>query len=100
MASICNNELLAKGTPENLKYIEDYFRTNYSYITNDIDELSDSLVKIYFESKWDFPEGIVNDLFNGVPDKDNIYMRCLSSEWDHAYCAFHTCDSNGWYLND
>ena len=38
----------------------------------------------------------MNELFNSIPNKEDIYMRCLSVEYGCLYHALWTCDEHGW----
>lgn len=101
MANICDNELrIYSENSDNLKYITKFFEKEYPGYVSSIEETDELDLTIYFESKWDFPHKIMDDLFEGLPNKDSINMTCLSVEWGNAYCAFHSCDSDGWYFND
>lgn len=39
----------------------------------------------------------MNDLYNGLPNKNDIFMRCLSVEYGNLYHALWVCNSNGWH---
>lgn len=96
MANICTNELrIYSEDPNNLKYVNDFCNDHFSisFIYED-----DAELHIDFESKWDFPESTMNKIFEGIPNKKDINMVCLSIEWDNYYSAFHVCDSKGWRL--
>ena len=57
-------------------------------------------VESQFDSKWSFPEEEMKELFNGLPNKDEIYMRCLSVEYGCRYVEYHECEGKeGWYLS-
>lgn len=92
MSNICNNTLeVFSETPENIEYIKGFFDD-----WGDVDQDDSCNITVYFESKWDFPEKEMNELFNNLPNKNDIQMTCLSVEWGCYYCAFHSCDENGW----
>ena len=40
----------------------------------------------------------MNKFYQGIPNKDDIDIVVLSVEWGCYYCAFHTCDGDGWKL--
>ena len=93
MANICNNEFYAiSDNQENIKTIEDFF-SKMPYA--DVDTF-DNNMSVYFESKWTFPEELMQELYNKIPDKEDIYMRCLSVEYGCLYHALWVCDNNGW----
>ena len=96
MANICENELRVYSEDEaNLVHMNNlcfyYFDVISTY--EDANELH-----IVFESKWDFPESTMEEIFKGIPNKEDINMVCLSVEWGNYYSAFHVCNSKGWRL--
>lgn len=52
---------------------------------------------IHFESKWTFPEKEMQELYEAIPDKSDIYMRCLSVEYGCMYHALWYCEKDGWH---
>lgn len=93
MANICINHLYAYSEDkENFKTIKDYFKC---WENADLEE-NDNNVNCYFESKWTFPKDEMNDLYNKIPNKEDIYMRCLSVEYGNLYHALWTCNGYGW----
>ena len=93
MANICNNTLAAFSTDQrNLNAIEEYFR-NYDFC--DIDRKEES-IEVNFESKWTFPESDMEDLYHSIPNKEDIYIRCLSVEYGNLYHALWICDEDNW----
>ena len=96
MANICSNELHVYTEDKNNKeYIIKFMNDNFD---TDVEEISDDYLEIYFDSKWDFPEELMDELYEGLPNKEDIDMTCLSVEWGCFYCAFHTCDKDGWTI--
>ncbi len=97
MANICENELqIHVEDYDNLTVITKFFKE----IGADIDDVGDNDIVVYFDSKWDFPEEQMNELYKSLPNKDDVDMTCLSVEWGNYYCAFHTCNSEGWVLQN
>lgn len=93
MANICENTLqVFSENKENLEYIEKFFDDWDS----SIDKEDSCNITVYFSSKWVFPDIEMDELFTGIPVKDDIQMVCLSVEWGCYYCAFHSCDKDGW----
>ena len=93
MANICNNDFYATSeNPENIKTIEKFF-SEVPYA--DVDSF-DNDITVYFESRWDFPEESMQELYDKIPDKEDIYMRCLSVEYGCLYHALWVCDKDGW----
>ena len=93
MSNICNNTFYAYSEDEKnidtiVKFFEDIYDADY--------EVNDGNVDVYFDSNWEFPEEEMNTLFNLIPNKEDIYMRCLSVEYGNLYHALWICDKNGW----
>lgn len=94
MANICDNTLYVQSdNRENLETVHKFFDENFEYY--DCDDSGDCL-DIFFDSKWTFPENLMKELFDAIPDKSDIYMRCLSVEYGCMYHALWYCDENGW----
>lgn len=94
MANICNNTFYAYSKDsENIKAIVNFFNDEWSA---DIEEGEDC-VNVYFDSKWVFPENDMCNLLNSIPNKDDIYMRCLSVEYGLNYVAYWKCYGDYWY---
>lgn len=94
MANICDNTFHACGSSENLQVIKDFLEEKLSFV--DIDWYDVEEMDACFESKWTFPEEIMQELYEKIPDKDDIYMRCLSVEYGFMYHALWECDEDGW----
>lgn len=94
MANVCDNTLYVQSdNRENLETVRKFFDENFEYY--DCDDSGDCL-DIFFDSKWTFPENLMKELFDAIPDKSDIYMRCLSVEYGCMYHALWYCDENGW----
>ena len=94
MANICDNTLYVQSdNRENLETVRKFFDENFEYY--DCDD-SGACLDIFFDSKWTFPENLMKELFDAIPDKSDIYMRCLSVEYGCMYHALWYCDENGW----
>lgn len=94
MANICSNSFYANSEDlKNIQAIKEFFD---SWGDADVDYDDDS-VDVYFESRWVFPEEEMKKLFDSLPNKDDIYMRCLSVEYGCMYHALWECDMEGWH---
>lgn len=92
MANICENTFYAYSEdPKNIEYIREFLKDNFEA---DID-WDDDYVDAYFDSRWTFPEELMDDMYNELPDKSDIYMRCLSVEYGCLYHALNIADSDG-----
>jgi len=73
MANICDNELrINTESFKNIEYIYNWFDIMFphNYHTED-----DSNVNyVYFSSKWDFPDDLMDNLYKDIPDKEDIYI--------------------------
>ena len=93
MANICTNLMQACSEDrQNINVVINFFHDwPYAEI-----EDSDTSVDVYFDSKWTFPEEEMNKLYESIPNKADIYMRCLSYEFGNLYHALWVCGENGW----
>jgi hypothetical protein len=95
MANICDNTFFAHSEcEENLKHIYEFIGEHFD---SDLEYYDGTIVEGYFTSRWVFPEELMKDMFEAMPNKEDIYMRCLSVEYGCDYVAYHKCDENGWY---
>lgn len=92
MANICENNFYASGSEETIAFISDFLKEHFDA---DVDCRVDNL-DAYFDSRWTFPEEQMEELFNSIPDKEELYMRCLSVEYGCMYHALWACDEDGW----
>lgn len=94
MANICENTIKVFTDDEgNKKYISKFMLDNFRC---DLEEVDSNMLEGYFDSRWVFPEELMDELYEKIPNKNDIDMTCLSVEWGCFYCAFHTCDKDGW----
>lgn len=95
MANICNNEFYAESnSEETLNFIEKFLADNFEVYDINV---QDFYIEAWFESKWTFPEEKMGDMYEQIPDKTDLYMRCLSVEYGCDYVDYHKCDEDGWY---
>lgn len=93
MANICTNLMyICSEDRQNIDVVINFFH-NWPYA--DIED-SDTSIDVLFTSKWEFPEEEMNKLYESIPNKNDIYMRCLSYEFGNLYHALWVCDENGW----
>lgn len=94
MANICENTIrIFTEDEDNKKYICKFIKNEFN---TSLEEITCDMLEGYFDSKWIFPEEEMNRLYAELPNKDDIDITCLSVEWGCLYCAFHSCDANGW----
>ncbi len=92
MANICANYLHAySNDADNIKTVSEFFDDRNDYVVTTEDS-----VDVDFNSNWIFPEEKMNDLYKKIPNKEDIYMTCLSVEYGNLYHELWICDENGW----
>lgn len=97
MANYAYNELYACMSEENIKHIVNFFKNDWqSEIEYDYSGDS-STCSIYFESKWEFPRKDMIKLYKELPNKKDIYIRCISTCLEDDYIEYYKCDEHGWY---
>src|SRR5574344_412360 len=94
MSNTCKNEFYAYSTNKrNIKHIKKYISEHFNC---DFEEDCDCVDSV-FTSELQFPEKEMNEMFKGLPDKNNISMRCLSNEKQNNYIDYHKCEGlPGW----
>ena len=97
MANICSNVFYAYSNDyNNIKHITKFFEKWDCYGNAKIANYEVS-IDVDFNSKWVFPEEEMKKLYESIPDKDDIYMRCLSVEYGCKYHALWECNKEGWH---
>lgn len=94
MANICDNTMYVYTEDENnFKYIKNILENDWNACIYEEDGVT---LECNFESKWAFPENPMKELYNNLPNKEDIYIRCLSVEYGCLYHALWICDEDGW----
>jgi hypothetical protein len=94
MANTCDNTFYAYSEDENnihaiIKFFEEFYKgCDYEHDNDHID--------VYFESKWSFPLKYMEMLLHKIPNKDDIYMRCLSLDLENLYHELWISDGTDW----
>lgn len=85
MANICNNEFyLTSNDFANIKYTKEWFENSgLDCYTEFID---DDCIEVNFSSKWTFPDELMQKFADGIPNKEDIYIRVMSIEYG---CHYH-----------
>lgn len=95
MANICDNQLtFYSDDKDNVEVFEKFFE---KWEDSDINRVSDDNIECYFPSRWTFPQKEMDELYNSMPNKQDLYMRCLSVEFGNLYHSLNVCEENGWY---
>lgn len=93
MSNPCDNTFYAYTEDSaNVEVIKNFFDNWH----NADCEVDGGQIDVYFDSRWDFPLEEMNNLFESIPNKKDIYMRCLSVEYGCLYHALWICDEDGW----
>jgi hypothetical protein len=79
---------------ENIEYIQTFFEKNF--IGCDIYDSCDTSLNIRFDSCWVFPDELMEELLEGIPNKEDIYMRCMSIEYGCLYHELWICEGDNW----
>ncbi len=94
MANYATNIFFASTENENdLNKIEKYLNeTFYDCYLERWDECIDG----EFESRWDYPEELMNKLFDQLEEKDKLYCRVLTHELANEYVSFRMFTNGEW----
>lgn len=96
MANIATNLFyINSGSKENVDFVLSKISEYFSNIFYTYQE--DNSAELEFESTWNFPEEEMSGIFEDLPDKEDIYMRCLSYEFGTLYHSLWVCDKEGWH---
>ena len=96
MANICANKMYVYSVDSaNIKHLREWCEEN---LEGSLDLINDECFECYFDSRWDFPEEEMIEMVDGLPNKDDIYIRVLSVDEPDCYCAFHVYEGGEWEL--
>ena len=95
MANICNNDWYCSSeNKENLRVVQEFIENEFY---GEISYEDSTSLEGYFESRWTFPEEKMQELYELIPDKEDIYIRVLSVELGCLYHALWVCENEkGW----
>ena len=95
MSNLCDNTFFANSSDsKNIKAVADFL--NESGLFNVHYSIGENCIDARFNSDWVFPETEMNELLNSIPNRENIYMRCLSVEYGQMYHALWECRGQEW----
>ena len=95
MANICNNEFyLTSDDSANIKYAEEWFGN--SDLDCHIEIIDDNCIEGNFSSRWAFPEELMQEFVDGIPNKEDIYIRVMSIEYGCYYHEMMIYDGEEW----
>lgn len=97
MANICNNDfyLYCENTEVLHKIIDKFDNLFENVLYGELYNSDDVFIDGYFESRWSFPIHIFEDFFDEFENED-IYMRCLSTEYCCEYVAMNIYKNGVW----
>lgn len=94
MANICSNTLYASSEDSrNIEYLKEYFTNSYKC---DYIEYSDDCIDVEFSSNWTFPTLEMAEMVEKMPNKDDIFIRCLSIEYGDLYHELWVYEGEDW----
>lgn len=94
MANICTNDFYFCSEDEsNVKYVFKFIDEHFDHWC----EAYSDYVEGGFDSRWTFPEHLMNEMYKGIPNKSDVYARCLSYEYGCDYVEYWKMDEEGWY---
>jgi UV DNA damage repair endonuclease len=95
MSNCCNNEIYVQSKDENnIKYVEDYITKNFCFADLYCD--GPDYIEMAFESKWTFPDELMMEMTKDIPNKEDIYIRCMSIELGNYYHELWVFENNEW----
>lgn len=95
MANICYNEFIIRCEPVNTSEIENKIDELFNERLNgEISYVDESgCIEGYFDSRWTFPMHIFENIFDNF---ENVYFRCISTEFGCDYVACNIFDDGAW----
>ena len=95
MANMCTNILYCRTEHESdLKKVEDFLEENFDAYQ----ELNEENLEAEFESRWDYPETLMNKLWDSLEHKENIYIRILSHCLEDEYVCLRVFKNGKWEI--
>lgn len=94
MANVCDNSFYANSqNKKNLEYIKDFLTEHFDVY---FEESDDQILEAEFGSRWTFPKELMEEMFQNLPDKLDIYLRCMSVELGCSYHELWENNGSGW----
>lgn len=95
MANICNNEFyLTSNDFANIKYAKEWFENSDLDCYTEV--IDDDCIEVNFSSKWTFPDELMQEFVDGIPNKEDIYIRVMSIEYGCYYHEMRIYDGEEW----
>lgn len=94
MANYATNIFFASTENESdLNKIEAFLDDKFNVCYQDRNEDS---IDAEFESRWDYPEELIEQLIASLEAKDEIYIRVLTHELCNEYVSFRIFSAGEW----
>lgn len=94
MANIATNIFFASVENEaDLDYIVEFINDNFD---DSFCDVYDDCMSAEFSSRWKYPESLMEDLVDGLVDKQNAYIRILTYELSSEYISFRIFTKGRW----
>ena len=95
MANICTNILYCRTEHESdLKKVEDFLEKHFEVYQQTFEES----LEAEFESRWDYPEQLMNKLWESLEHKESIYIRILSHCLEDEYACLRVFKNGEWEI--
>lgn len=97
MANLCDNTfyLFCENSEILTKIIDKINHLFENNLYGEICACDANFIEGYFESKWSFPIYLFENFFDEFENED-IYMRCLSTEYGMGYVAMNIYENGAW----
>lgn len=93
MANYATNLFFASTENEaDLEKVEKFLDENFEVFQ----ERTEEFVEAEFESRWDYPENLINELISSLEKPNDIYIRVLCYELCNEYVTFRTYSQGEW----
>lgn len=94
MANTCLNTMyVSSPNKESLQQIHDFMNSWVNATLAEIDECS---FEYYFDSRWDFPKEVMQQMTDSIKDTKGLYIKVLSIEECNYYAAFNVFEDGVW----
>lgn len=94
MANYAINLFFASTENEkDLEKIEQFLDKNFGDCFMSVD---DCFLEAEFESRWEYPESLIDELIASLEEKDKVYIRVLTHELANEYVSFRIFSDGEW----
>lgn len=94
MANYATNIFFASTENEkDLERVETFLDEHFCDCYIDCNE---DYINAEFESRWDYPESLIDEMISSLEAKDEIYIRVLTHELCNEYVSFRVYSGGKW----